>query len=335
MTHARRALALAALCAAVMPTIGCGRAVVTTDIKPDGTWVRRLEFHGPAPNNGKPNEVQLQPAQTVEDVFGVPKGAGWTVVRKRQKSDNEGMMGGGDEMVITAERTFKAGETSSPGALLKDDKGAPLLTDTVTVTPAGPGRWKYSETLHWVGKRDLGAFDTSEFRTVLRGALPADLKSVPAAELAPLERRLTVALARILFGPNTPLLSQLLMNPDLGQRELARRGGPAIDRALGETFGARLTADARRDTVRRLIAAMETEFNSSKSKMNGPQAGEKADKGGAGELSPLTFTVKLPGKVVETNGERDEYGGVVYWSMYGLSPAVEDVTMTAVCQTGA
>ena len=52
------------------------------------------------------------------------------------------------------------------------------------------------------------------------------------------------------------------------------------------------------------------------------------------EMIPLTFSVKLPGKIISSNGELDAFSGEVYWAMFAISPTLEDVTMTAICEVG-
>jgi hypothetical protein len=64
------------------------------------------------------------------------------------------------------------------------------------------------------------------------------------------------------------------------------------------------------------------------------KAGDKPDLGDAA-LAALTFSVKLPGKIVSTNGERDDFAHEVYWSVYPQAAALGDVEMTAVCDTNA
>src|SRR5690348_6879351 len=81
-------------------SFGCGRANVTTEIRPDGSWTRKVELHAPAPKgNGQNQGMSMDFGPKIEDVFSYPNAAPWKVAKKTEK----------DEITITAERTLTAG----------------------------------------------------------------------------------------------------------------------------------------------------------------------------------------------------------------------------------
>jgi hypothetical protein len=65
-----------------------------------------------------------------------------------------------------------------------------------------------------------------------------------------------------------------------------------------------------------------------------PQS-KAAEPGGKQEnasLTTLTFSVKVPGRLLETNGLRDDIDGSVTWGMFAEAPSVEAVTLRATWQ---
>jgi hypothetical protein len=293
---------------------GCARISATTELHPDGTITRRLEFHAPAGEAGQGASI----GPKADDIFTFPGAPAWTVTRTKKDQ----------ELILKAERTLKASDMMPSDVKLKGAKGAALVTNTLSVKQVAPGRWEYRETLHWNGDR------------------PDDLKRVPAEAKAAFKEALPAALAtpeniqslgevafrelwRALFGPGDPLLAMALLHPDLAERKVIRRIGAAMNTALVEKFGDKLTQDQRGAIVKRLVQkAMADTTSSSKSKAD-PQGAQSDD---PGAMTAMMFVVKLPGKIVSTNGERDEVTGEVYWALYAEAAAVGDVTMTAVCE---
>lgn len=49
-------------------------------------------------------------------------------------------------------------------------------------------------------------------------------------------------------------------------------------------------------------------------------------------MTTLTFSVKVPGRLLETNGLRDDIDGSVTWGMFAEAPSVEAVTLRATWQ---
>jgi hypothetical protein len=64
----------------------------------------------------------------------------------------------------------------------------------------------------------------------------------------------------------------------------------------------------------------------------GSNSPSESTPGGDAGLTPLTFAVSFPGKVVETNGLVDPMTGEVYWSLLPLSLELADVKLRLVVQ---
>jgi hypothetical protein len=360
--------------------VGCGRAKVQTEIRTDGTWTRRVEFHLPGLGGpggaGGPGGMPF--AGKAEETFLLPRGPEWTVT----KASEEG------EIVYTATRTLKVGDVLRQDVALRKqespfgmgmDGGVPpspppkaqtspkpgkgkgkasttqqkpavkpapqpaasakplelLVVNEVTVRQLSPGRYEYRETVRWVGKKpkEMGAVDADMLKQI-KSALPSALAT--DANVADVGRVMTKELWRMLFGPGDPLFSQIIMHPDLAERRFRREAGRAIDTSLQQKFGDSLSVEDRHQAARKLVSVMfeKSPAKSIKSKAGDPLAmGGGADGPGDFSLVAMTFSVKLPGKIVSTNGEVDEVNGEVYWAMYAMAPVVGDVEMTAVCET--
>jgi hypothetical protein len=107
-----------------------------------------------------------------------------------------------------------------------------------------------------------------------------------------------------------------------------------FDKALLEKFGERIPAAERLAMTRKLIAAMEPVFDVRNDAKTKAEAGPPGQSDSEGSFVALTFVAKLPGKVVSTNGEIDEVNGEVFWALYDMAAAAEDVVLTATYEVG-
>ena len=333
-----------------------------TEIKPDGSWTRALtlgsavEFSGSSgagPTKDKAAAARMAAAKTEAQVqaikkqFLVPSGPGWTVTRQR---DDE-------QMTLVVRRTAPL----APGETVRQDmvvrgivNGQPggQVVNEVAVRPAGPARVEYRETLRWQGKRPDELFQPqpSILKTV-RAALPAPLAADDKAVSA-ITVQVQQELWRAAFGPGEPLIVIFLAHPDLGQRRMQQRLGRALVSALETNFGDRMTPAERRAVALKLATnksllksgpAGQANAAAGSAAASGvppgadPSAGGAIQFGGKDGYNPslvaLTFTLKPPGRVVETNGEYDELTGEVVWTLYTEAVAAGDVTLRAVCET--
>ena len=95
-----------------------------------------------------------------------------------------------------------------------------------------------------------------------------------------------------------------------------------VNSLLLEKFGDKLTAQERMATTHKLIAGfMAAGETASKSK--GPDAGPPGKDSDDSALVAMLFSVKLPGKVLATNGEVDDSSGEVFWALYSQAAALE------------
>jgi hypothetical protein len=304
------ATSIVAVLAAAALLTGCGRARFTTEIKPDGSWTRTAVFTGAEKKEGSM-------APPLEDSFVLPSGAAWKS-HEEKKDDNR---------VVTFERSMAAGAVLKGDLSLKGEAGKLTLVNEAIVTRSA-NRLEYRETLHWSGPPPDSANVKPESLAQLKAALPKALATdANARALAAKGQQLVMPL---LFGPGDPLLALVLVHPDLGEMRLRQRVGGVLLKALEEQFGNQLSPDQRREVARKLIS---NSFSSSRPSAPDPSSGEKPGKNSGG-LTPLMFIVKMPGRVVSSNGEVDELSGEVYWAMFPEAASLKDLVLTATCEVG-
>jgi hypothetical protein len=296
---------------------GCARSVVSTELLPDGTIRRTVVLKGAAK---EPNGVQMGP--TLEDIFRVPNGPAWKVTRSREK----------DELIIRAVRTLPAATPTEGDLALKADPKKPegvKFANSVVVRQIAPGRWEYRETLRWTGPKpnDIGTLPPEAVADVQK-ALPAPFSTPENARAVTGD--VSKELIRMLFGPGDPMISQMLMHPDLAERRLMSRVGRILVEVLAKRFGDRMSAEERLAATKRLLGAIKEATDVRTKAQSKAKSGPGESDNGA--LTAMLFSVKLPGRIVSHNGELDEITGEVYWALYPEATAFGDVTLTAVCE---
>ena len=350
--QSRKSLVFTALFCLLGLMTGCGRAVISTEIQSDGTWKRVVKLYGVAPD-GTPLGGGAGGVMTLDKTFLLPSGAGWKTTRKIEKSEAKAKNGAenpfdGKSEVYTAERTLNAGASLDHDVAIKSGDAnvtAPVEVNTVSVKRLSPTRLEYVEVIKWKGGKPTAAnfaeMPITDKRSLdsLKLLLPANLQT--PAYLTKLQKNVSKEVWHLLFGPGDPLFSeifQMMFLPDSVERKLRRQMYDTFDRALQETYGAELTQDQRRSIVRKIAAEQVKEFKSSAEKTKADAPGLMNGGGGKdsslANLTVLTFSVKVPGKVVETNGEYDPVTNEVYWSFYSPAPMMGDVVLRVVCETG-
>ena len=309
-------------------TSGCARAVIGSDIKPDGSWTRTIEYHVPAGSADAAKQgASLMPMPKLEDVFVVPK-AGYTISKTKD----------GDEAIVKATRNVALNEVVTHDITILSDANkenkspSPVLVNETSVKETSPGVYTYSERLHWVGPIPKKLLDVDTY-DVLKKQLPPELAKDAAAEKC--AKALSKELIALFFGPPSPLFGEMmtmLTNPDLAKLKLAARMRGPVEKVLKEQFGDKLSPDMRITISNRIT---NEAFDSSKSKygINGDPTAKLLAQGQ--DSSPvsgavLTFAIKYPGTLVSSNGETDSSAHKVFWGMYPEAAVLGDITLTAV-----
>jgi hypothetical protein len=291
--------------AALLATCGCARATLRTELHGDGSWTRVERFVAD-------NESALQ------DTFDLPTGAGWMTLPAEEKGD----------VIHTARRTLREGQTLRRDLVVAGDETDAMeqrLTSEVTVRRDGEHGWEYREVLRWHGPRPKPFLDCEqELRRLLREGLPDRLAKEEV--LQDLPRQTLRDGWRILLGPGEGWQSGLI-HEEFGVRQMQRKLAHAIDRRLVGEFGRRLSHEERQALVRKLVPVVPFNFG----------ADDKENEGWFDENDeasvPLMFAVKMPGRLVATNGEYDPVAGEVLWGLAAAAPALEEVVLTATSET--
>ena len=324
---------------------GCAREHATVTLGKDGTWTRRTVYvvTNLDPTGGPPDPKGLKLPQ-VSDSFQLPAGDGWKLTNQATK----------DEKRVIAERTLPLNESlvndivvkeapkkdlvpkpdgePAPKAVRADDPAAPLKTLTenkVTVRQLSPGRYAYTETIHWTGEQpsNLRQFDAKE-EALVRASLPPALATDENVKTVTELFSTQIGLAMV--GPPRPLvhrLPMLMSAPEAYVRLITQRVGPGVMEGLAEKFGSRMTPEQRLAITMRLAAGMTEELKANGPDPTGAGQGGESSKNSSG--ASILISVKLPGRVVATNGVVDNFTGEITWSFYPEAAAFGDLTLTA------
>lgn len=295
---------------------GCARAAVETEVNEDGTWTRTLTLRVTVMD--EQGGLPFTPPK-LEDYFELPTGDEWETQQKKEEGD----------LVFTAKRTLQNGE-SIRGDLIIKKGDKPILINEVTVREIAPGRYEYREVLRWQGDPPSGyaEFDP-DITKAIKNALPENLHESPAvSEIMDSIKR---EIWRMFFGPGDPIIGQLLTHPDLAEKKMKRSLGKLLVAALVEKLGNKLPERERAATARAILDGLMLE----KMIRNEQPSPEPPEPGGSDDQpTPLYLSVKLPGRIVETNGELDELAGEVFWALYPQAAAPGEVVLRAVCDLG-
>jgi hypothetical protein len=330
MASNRCKLPLLIACAtiALFSGTGCGRSKFVTQIEPDGGWRRTATISGKVQKEGG----MSMPGTSIEDIFILPgEAAGW---KKTEEAK-------GDDRTLTFARTLASGASIKGDLSLKGDGPDQLsLINQVTVTRRAANRIEYQETLRWVGSKNSSSTtmpgndnikpeDLARIRAALPASLSTDENAKAVAEGA------VKQFMPALFGPGEPLLALGIMHPDLAERRIYRQLGTSLDKALVDRFGSKLTSEQRRAVVTSLINAQVNAAKPAAPDPTSPPTSGKGAKNNSAGLTPLIFIVHGPGRIVSTNGERDDFNNEVYWALYPPAATFADVVMTVVFDPSA
>ena len=223
----------------------------------------------------------------------------------------------------------------------KTKPGPVIVTNEVSVRRVAPGRLEYREVFRWKGKRPEGGMGAPdpEMDEAFRKAVPPAVAADPALAKA-IQTSIAREMLRSVFGPGEPIMPLLLFHTDYAEYRLRRNLTAAVRKAFREHAGEKMTEEQRATAEKQLVDALTRSITTKSKALSSPggpqppatESGEKKDDGGSPVA--LFIRVKMPGKVIETNGEYDEYTGEVVWPLYSAAAGFEDVVLTAICEVG-
>lgn len=278
---------------------GCSKISTETTFKPDGSFTRAITF-----TTSKENEDS-----TLDKVFELPKGSEWKVVKKDDA----------ENLVAIYTRSGKLGETPSTDIKVLSPTGV-ILTNRLAVTEATPGVYEYKETFTWQGKG--GSFkkeSANDFVDGLKNVLPSGTEDALIKKVA---SDLQKDILRIMFGPGDPLISELMTNPDHFARKLKMQLGKSLENNFVRNLDDWQNESERANAIRSILTNLDSDKFMSKPKTTEPPSDE--DSGG---MVPLALSVKVPGKIIETNGLYNPYTNEVYWGMFPEAASLGPVSL--------
>jgi hypothetical protein len=265
-------------------------------------------------------------APALDDLIAPPRGA-WNFTREKDPKNPS-------EVVLTATKSFAPGETLSDDLALKSPpkKDAPkgtlptmILGNTLSVRTLPDGKLEYREVIRWRGPKptELATPDPE-----LLALFSANLPMLDKAARVTIVNHLQKALWKALFGPGEPLLGLLITHSELGEFKLKKLLGIVVDTELKAALGEKLTDTERRMAVQKIIVAITNGVkNKTNKQVNAGPSGENNDDA----LVAILIKAKLPGKLLQTNGEEDPATGEIVWGLFSQASAAGDVVLTAVC----
>lgn len=291
--------------------VGCASTSSTATVNADGSWSRTLKLTTrEAPNLGGESQEKKP------DIFAIPTAAEWT----KSEENKEG------EKSTILKRTFTAGEGPVTDIVVKDKNGT-KFKNFVVVRKLDGNRIEYYEKIVMVGPKPAKTEqETQTFIKEMKDALPAG--KATDEDLMAIGKKTEVALTRLLFGPDDHLFGSMLTNIDGTVRRIRSKIGTIEGRILAEQFGSRLSQAEIDATVKKLLAKFDSPDAFDMKKTAGSEPPDQNDSNFIG----MSVAVKLPGKVVETNGEIDSYTGEVFWDFLSNSAEPDVLELRAICQ---
>jgi hypothetical protein len=250
------------------------------------------------------------------DIFAMP-GADWS----KSEEIKEG------EKITTLKRSFKAGEGPVTDIIIRE-KETTKLKNFVVVRKLEGNRLEYYEKIIFLApneqkqQKELGDYIAQMKKIMPTGVATED-------DYKAMAKKSSTALIRILVGPEDHLMGTLILNPDGAARRLRSKLGVIENKVLTEQLGTKMTQEQRDDVIKKMLATFDKETMMGNSK---PSASPDQSSQSQADFVGMSVAVKLPGKIIETNGEIDGYTGEVFWDFASNSAESDVLELRAICQ---
>ncbi|HLO98355.1 MAG TPA: hypothetical protein VK171_07150 [Fimbriimonas sp.] len=286
--------------------VGCAKTSSTTVVEENGNWTRTVKY-----------TIGKDPAgDKWMDVFALPEDGTF----KKSEVTKE------SEKSTTLSKSYKVGIDPITDIIVKD-AGVTRLKNYVMVREIAPGKFEYYEKIVFPEpKTDKMDEDSAKYIARIKEALPAGIAT--EEELKQLSKKSIVGLMRLMFGPDDHLFGTLLLNPDGAGRRLKFKIAKQQYDLLRATFGTKLTDEQLQATVKKLLADFDAQ-DVAKSNQPDPQSPTPQSNS---DFIGISVAVKMPGTLVETNGDIDPLTGEVFWDLASNSAELEPVELRAVYQ---
>lgn len=305
---------------------GCARVNTSTTVNADGSYSRKIDLKVSKTTTGMGSAFSAMgdskdakpPMDKPEDYFQIPKIPGMKLVRSEDKTDS----------VVTLTRAAAAGAEPVQDIALWAEKGKVLATSTVVVTKLPDGKIEYIETLHTTKVSKDSKFQFDQLRPRVKKVIPVELQTTENIDRA--TRAVAASYVHALFGPPEPMVFNMFTSPEVMLRRINSNAFVENSRSFQEIIPSLTEAQAD-EMARNLAEAMADTIMGETESMSEPKD-PKEKSSVENEMTPLTFSVKFPGKVVESNGLLDRMTGEIYWSLLPAGLEMGDVKLRVVIQ---
>ena len=286
--------------------VGCSHSSSEVTVNADGSWNRTLKLTF---SKGMGDDKWA-------DIFALP-GADWSKSEEIKES----------EKITTLKRNYKSGDGPVTDIIIRE-KDTTKLKNFVVVRKLEGNRLEYYEKIVFLApneqkqQKELGDYITQMKKIMPAGVATEDDYKVMA-------KKSGTALIRILVGPDDHLMGTLILNPDGAARRLRTKLGVIENKVLTEQLGTKMSQEQRDDVIKKMLATFdkETMLSSNKPSSSPDQANQSQ-----ADFVGMSVSVKLPGKIIETNGEIDGYTGEVFWDFASNSAESDVLELRAICQ---
>ncbi len=294
--------------------VGCANSSATSTVNADGSWSRTLKL---TENTGMSLGDDQKAGQPKASVFSMPSGSEWSRTEEIKP----------DSKVVTLKRSFGAGEGPATDVIIRE-KETTKLKNFVVVRKLEGNKLEYYEKIVFLAPNgEKQQKDMADFINEMKKIMPPGMAT--DEDYKALAKKTGIALIRMLVGPDDHLFGTMILNPDGAIRRLRAKLGMAESKILAEQMGDRLTQTERDDVVKKLMKSFENS-----TMLGGKKPGSSPDRSSqsAGDLIGMSVSVKLPGKILETNGEIDTFTGEVFWDFASASAEGDVLELRAICQ---
>jgi hypothetical protein len=196
------------------------------------------------------------------------------------------------------------------------------------VNKLADGRLEYVETLHSAQPDEDHPFAVEELRPRVKKVIPAAYQTTEVIDK--LTQQVAVNYIHAVFGPPEPALLNLFTSPEAVLRRVNTFAFTENTRSFREVIPS-LTESQAQDVSRELAQVMSESILDQTDMMNQKKPDEKKNSND-NAMTSLMFSVKFPGRVVESNGIFDPVTGEVYWSLLPAGLEVGDAKLRLVVQ---
>lgn len=285
--------------------VGCAKTSAESVVNADGSWTRTLKL-----TVGKEMGEEKW-----MDIFAMPAGAEW---KKFEEIKD-------DEKVTTLTRSFPVGNDAITDIIVRE-KETTKLKNYVVVRRLESGKLEYYEKIVFLaGDADKKKQDFDVYIKDLKAAMPEGKATDEDYQV--LAKKTLTSITRMMFGPDDHLMGSLILNPDGAARRLRIKIAQQQDKLLAEQFGDRLSKEERAQVISKLLSQFDSKKLVEKNKPN-----ESDPSQSSANMVGMSVAVKLPGKILETNGEIDPITGEVFWDFASASAEVDVLELRAICQ---